>query len=485
MAEQDRTNAAPAPHRDLREWIQQAEALGELRTLRGADSNLEIGTITEIAMNAKQGPAVLFDDIPGFPSGYRLLSNSMGSAKRLALTAGLDPNLSEKELMAAWTEKAHNAKPIPVNYVTSGPVTENVLEGDDIDVLKFPTPFWHEHDGGRYIGTGSVDITVGPDDGVVNLGTYRVMVRDKKSVFFYISPGKHGRIHRDKWFDKKEPMPVIVSVGHDPLIFLAGSLEIPYGINELEWAGAIKGEPIDCIKGKYTGLPFPATAEIVIEGYAHYDKLEPEGPFGEWTGYYASDTRPEPWIEIKAIYHRNNPIILGSPPGKPPTELSYYRAFTRSAMIKEEIEKAGCPDVKGVWLHEAGAARLLLVVSIKQRYPGHAKQAAMLACACHAGNYLGRYVIVVDEDIDETNLDEVMWAVVTRSEPAESIDIIRRCWSGPLDPRIPQGKKGHNSRAIIDATRPWEWKDEYPLVARSSPELHAATMKKWGDKLFR
>lgn len=123
-----------------------------------------------------------------------------------------------------------------------------------------------------------------------------------------------------------------------------------------------------------------------------------------------------------------------------------------------------------------------MVVGVQQRYAGHAKQAALAALSSHPGNYLGRYV-VVDEDIDVTNLEEVMWAVCTRSDPEESIDILRRCWSGPLDPRIPADRKGFNSRAVIDATRPFEWKDRFPPVARFSPELRERVLARWRDAL--
>jgi 4-hydroxy-3-polyprenylbenzoate decarboxylase len=152
-------------------------------------------------------------------------------------------------------------------------------------------------------------------------------------------------------------------------------------------------------------------------------------------------------------------------------------------MIWDELEKVGIPGVTGVWCHEAGGGRLFNIVSIKQAYPGHARQAGHIAAQCHAGAYLGRYVIVVDDDIDPSNTFEVLWAIASRSDPAESIDIIKRAWSGPLDPRIEPGHKGHNSRAIIDACRPFEWMDKFPPVAESSPELRARTLEKWGHLL--
>jgi len=471
-------------YRDLRDWIRKAEEMGEVKTLKQCDWNLEIGAITELVAHRDDGPAVLFDEIKDYPKGYRVLSNSLSSRKRLALTLDLPEGETKMDFVRAWRERYKKIKPIPPKFVKKGPLFENVYKDKDVDLLKFPTPKWHDLDGGRYIGTGSIDITRDPEEGWVNWGTYRVMIHDKDSVGFYISPGKHGRIQREKYISSGKPCKIAMSFGHDPLVFLAGSIEVPYGVPEYEFIGGGGGEPMELIEGEYSGLPFPANAEIVVEGDVVFDQTKVEGPFGEWTGYYASAERPEPFVRIKRLYHRNDPIILGSPPGRPPVELGWYRSYLRSALIWDEMEKAGVPDVKGVWLTVSGGSRLVLVVSIKQRYPGHAKQAAVVASQCHAGAYLGRYVIVVDDDIDPSNTDDVIWAMSSRSDPDTDIDIIRRCWSGPLDPIIQPGKKGFNSRAIIDACRPFEWMKDFPPVAESSKEVLDATAKKWGKILF-
>ena len=471
-------------YRDLRDWIRKVEELGELKTLKKCDWNLEIGAITELVAHRDDGPAVLFDEIKDYPKGYRVLSNSLSSRKRLALTLDLPEGETKMDFVRAWRERYQKIKPIPPKFVKKSPLFENVYKDKDVDLLKFPTPKWHDLDGGRYIGTGSIDITRDPDEGWVNWGTYRVMIHDKDSVGFYISPGKHGRIQREKYIGSGKPCKIAMSFGHDPLVFLAGSIEVPYAVPEYEFIGGVRGEPMELIEGEYSGLPIPANAEIVVEGDVVFDQTKVEGPFGEWTGYYGSAERPEPFVRIKRLYHRNDPIILGSPPGRPPAELGWYRSYLRSALIWDEMEKAGVPDVKGVWLTVSGGSRLVIVVSIKQRYPGHAKQAAVVASQCHAGAYLGRYVIVVDDDIDPSNTDDVIWAMSSRSDPDTDIDIIRRCWSGPLDPIIQPGKKGFNSRAIIDACRPFEWMKDFPPVAESSKEVLDATAKKWGKVLF-
>ena len=458
---------------DLRSWIDQARKLGEVRDVAGATWEEEIGMATELLHLSDSAPAVLFDKIPGYPKGYRVLTNFFGG-KRMNMTLGFPTEFSRVELSNEFNKAFQEAKLMTYEFVKNGPILENVQRGDKVNVLSFPVPFWHENDGGRYIGTGSYDITQDPDEGWVNLGTYRVMVHDEKSVGFYISPGKHGRIHRDKYMARNQPMPVAVVVGNEPLLFLMACNEVPYGISEYEFAGALRGKPYPVIRGEVTGLPIPANAEIVLEGFVDPKKRRREGPFGEWTGYYASDVRDEPVLDIKAIYHRNNPIILGCPPNRPPDELARYRAVIRSGLLKQELEKAGLSGIKAVWAHEAGSSRMLLVIAIEQRYGGHATQVGHVASQCHVGAYAGKYVIVVDDDIDVSNLEEVIWAMLTRSDPATSIDIIHNTWSSALDPRIhPDDKaKGKltNSRAIIDATRPYEWRDRFPMVNMSSPE---------------
>ena len=288
-------------YQDLRDWIQIADEMGELKTLKGCDWNLEIGAITEIVAHKEDGPAVLFEDIKGYPKGYRVLSNSLSSRKRLALTLGLPSGETKMDFVKIWKDNYKKVKPIPPKFVEKSPLFDNVYREGDIDMFKFPTPKWHDKDGGRYIGTGSVDITRDPDEGWVNYGTYRVMIHDKNTVGFYISPGKHGRIQREKYQASGQPFKMAMSFGHDPLTFLAGSIEVPYGIPEYEFIGGIRGEPFEMIEGEYSGLPIPANAEIVIEGDVHFDQPKIEGPFGEWTGYYASAERAEPWVEVKTV----------------------------------------------------------------------------------------------------------------------------------------------------------------------------------------
>jgi len=474
-------------YKDLREWLEKTEEIGQLKKIENASWDLEMGAITELLYREGTGvpPAVLFDQVPGYPDGFSALFGITCSVERMALTLGLPKAQSGIDLVRAYRDRLKDFQPIPPKVVEDGPIFENIDRGDAVNVLKFPVPMMHEQDGGRYIGTACMVITRDPDEGWVNFGAYRVMVQDEKTVAFYISPGKHGNLHRQKYFDRGEPCPVVVCVGQDPLLFLASGNEVNYGLSEYDYAGGFKGEPIEVVLGEYTGLPIPAYAEIALEGEAIFGDVRDEGPFGEWTGYYASAGRPEPVIRVKNVYYRNNPILCCARPGRPPSDYSFSKCVVKSAMIWDELEKAGIPNVQGVWCHEAGGGRMFNIVSIKQSYPGHSRQAGMVTSQCHAGAYLGRFVVVVDEDIDPSNTFDVLWAIASRVEPEQSIEIIRRCWSGPLDPRIPVGSKGFNSRAILDACRPYEWKDKFPAVVESSPSLREETLKKWSHVIFK
>ena len=471
-------------YKDLREWLAEAERLGEVTVVKGLDTEAEIGMASEVVMGSDEANCVVFDDIKGHEPGWRVLVNFFG-ADRKNMTLGFPTDLDKIQLSEAYfAAQLEDLTPIPHKIVETGPVMENVMEGAEVDLSKFPAPVWHPGDGGRYIGTGSYTVTVDPDTGWMNVGTYRVMLHDDKTVGYYMSPGKHGRIHRDKYLDRGERMPTVVVAGGDPMTFLATCTEMPQGVCEYDVVGAMRGEALNVIRGRHTGIPFPADAEIALEGFVDPDDRRIEGPFGEWTGYYGSDTRPEPAMHVEAIYHRNDPIILGCPPQRPPDEMCRYRAITRSAMLRDAIQKAGVPDVAAAWAHEIGNSRLLLAVSIKPRYPGHSKQAGHVAAMCHVGAYAGRYVVVTDDDVDVSDLQELTWAMLTRSDPATSIDIVNDAWSSSVDPRIPpwEKEKGNmtNSRAIIDACRPYHWREQYPVVNAPSPEIAQKARDRFG-----
>lgn len=200
------------------------------------------------AANASPGtaPATLFDKIPGFPDGFRVLSAGMNSSRRAALTLGFPEPSGPMDVVRNFRDRMREKfELIPPRPVDTGPVFENVDRDDEVDLFKFPVPFLHEKDGGRYIGTDDIVIIKDLDSGWVNAATYRVMVHDKRTCGIWMSPGKHGRIIREKYFARGKPCPVAISCGHDPLLFMAANQEIDFATDELAYAGRHRGFPFE------------------------------------------------------------------------------------------------------------------------------------------------------------------------------------------------------------------------------------------------
>jgi UbiD family decarboxylase len=470
---------------DLRTWLAEVEKLGEVKHVRGADWNLELGAISELNVKKDAPPALLFDDIKDYPKGFRVLTCSTSSAARLASILRLGVERTHHGLVEALRGKPAQwqaaAGRFPASVVKTGPALEHVDR--EVDVFKFPAPLWHELDGGRYIGTGCSVVTRDYETDWINVGTYRVQALDRNHVALDMVPGKHGRIHYEKHKAAGKRFPVAIVCGADPLAYLISGIEVPFGMCEYNYIGAILGEPVAVVNGELTALPFPAAAEIVLEGFVEPNDERTEGPFGEFHGYYPGKEGIAPVVTVQRAYYRSDPILMGSPPAKPPNDYSYSKAVMRSALLHDALVAAGVPDVRAVWAHEIGGARMFNVVAIKQRYAGHARQAGHILSQCGVGAYMSRYSVVVDDDIDPANLQEVMWAVATRTDPAIDIDIIERGMGSKNDPMFVAYRYDapYSSKAVIDACRPWDHLHDFPLVAEASKELQAKIRAKWKD----
>src|SRR5438067_12984721 len=243
---------------------------------------------------------------------------------------------------------------IQAKVVKTGPIFDNVLEGDNVDVLKLPVPIHHQADTHRYVGTADMCITKDPDADWYNFGAYRCEVYDGQTIGCQITEGKHGRIHRDKYFERGQSCKVVVLVGQDPLLFMLAASPLPEGISELDFAGGLRGEPVDVVRGPYTGFPIPAQAEIAIEAEAAPGMVREEGPFGEWMGYYSDDTVARPYLDIKTILHRSDPILTCAPQHKPAEETGLLKGIAGAAQSGRAREACGFPDVLVVWIHETG-----------------------------------------------------------------------------------------------------------------------------------
>src|SRR5437773_5156506 len=174
MAKPLKAQAPDSRLRDVRERLAQVDSRGEPKRVTGANSEEDIGAITEMLDHTEGSPCVLFDEIPNFELGYRVLVNSMGSIKRQAVTLGLDPaEASHDRLLQFWRERLKGFTPIPPVVVKRGAVQENILRDGDVDLTQFPAPIWHPGDGGRFIATAAFNIMRDPDTGSINVATYR------------------------------------------------------------------------------------------------------------------------------------------------------------------------------------------------------------------------------------------------------------------------------------------------------------------------
>jgi UbiD family decarboxylase len=468
---------------DLREFLRIAEQQGYLQVIEGADPNLEMGAIYELSLEHLHPPVLLFKGMKDCDSAARIIMNVRTSK---FMVGNLD--LEAIKRLRQKRKDGKSVDPIPPRWVDDGPIFENIVKDQDIDIFRFPAPVWHAEDGGPYLGTECLVITKDPDSDWINIGTYRTEMHDKRTVTVFMEPGKHGNQIRRKYWERGQACPMVVCFGQAPVLGGVARVAYPPGVSEFAIAGGQLGRPIDVVAGKLTGLPIPADAEMAFEGEVPSPEIETrlEGPFGEWPGYYTSGQRPEPVLQVNAVYHRNEPIIIGQPPVRP-TLPGRHTHIAGAAAIWDSLEAAGVPGIQAVWKMPAGGSRFVNVIAIKQLHPGHAKMVGLVATGCGPAAFMGRMTIIVDDDIDVTNPAEVMWALSTRWDPKTQTDTIDGCWSGYLDPTISPAQRltgdMTNSRIIMYAVRPYHWKDEFPKVNAVSPEYAEAIRRKWESKL--
>ena len=386
-----------------------------------------------------------------------------------------------------------HAEPIPSEYVSDGPVLENVLMDNQVDILAFPAPKWHGDDGGQYIGTECMVIAQDPDNGWVNAGTYRVSVRDKRTLSIFIEPGKHADTIRKKWWARGEHCPMVVTVGQAPALGAAAAATAAGERQRVrrrrradrpaDQAGQgprhRRAVPERC-RARLRGLH--ALARGTDDGRGAVRRMAGLLRLVRARSRCCRSRRSIIATTRSSARRRRRGRSIRAPISAPPAP-----ALIRAASLWDDLEAAGVPGIKGVWKMPGGGSRFINVIAIEQMHAGHAKMAGLVAAGCGSSTYLGRIIIIVDDDIDITNPAEVMWAVGTRWDPKTATDIIDGVWTGYIDPMLlPERRaKGDltNSRIIIYAVRPYAWKDEFPKVNAVDPAYAAEVARKWAGKL--
>ena len=490
MAEANRPEpAAGRPIQDLREWLDRAEGINELIQIdKPVDRDEEMSAITYLVAKQDPSPAILFDNPKGYedsPIGARMLWNILGpSSKRIALTIEEPPETPTLELIRRLKEKMKDRIPPREVPATEAPVFENTLAGADIDLEQLPIPRHWPLDGGRYAGTADAVFTRDPDSGYLNIGTYRMMLQGKDQVGLYLSPGKDARLHITRSWEQGKPVAVAAAWGIDPLFMLVGSQTFPKNVSEYEFAGGIKGEAIPVVRAQTSDLLLPANAELVVEGVINLNSVKTEGPFGEFPGYYGRPEAGCPLVDITRVHYRSNPVLTNAIMADYPScEQSGFFAVIRSARIWDDMDKLGIPGVQGVYAHPAGAGGFgMTVISLEQRYAGHAAQCLALAAQVPGGAYFTKWIIAVDEDIDPTDMDQVIWAMSSRCHPIEDIDILRNTWSTWLDPtQNPPEKRPYGSKALINACKEHRYLPVFSKRTALSREMYDQVAQRWKE----
>lgn len=474
---------------DLRRWLDQVEEAGSLqRVEEEVDWDEEMAAITYVSHKKEGAPALLFENVKDYPSGHRVLFNIFSSSTtRLGLTMGEGPDLTEQELIQkARSKLTSKAEPISVEQ-DQAPVFQNTDRGEDIDLRKFPVPKMWPGDGGRFIGTADLTITRNPDTGKLNMGTYRQMIHSENKTGLFTSPGKDLRLHMKKQWERGEPLEVVAVYGVLPELYLASQLTFGEDQSELEYAGGIRGSPIEVTEGEITDLPIPANAEIAVEGKLYPGEQKMEGPFGEFTGYYGRPKEPAEVHTVERVHHRDDPILtcalMADYPG---CDINLTYSVGRSARIWNDLDSLGVPGIEGVYTHPAGASGMsMTVVSVDQQYAGHASQVAALAAQCPGGAYYSKFIVVVDDDVNPADTDQVIWAMATRWDAEEHTDTLTDTWSTPLDPaRNPEEERPSGSKLLVNAAKEYKYIDEFPERTAIREEAYEAVVDRWDELDF-
>ncbi|HXZ29658.1 MAG TPA: phenylphosphate carboxylase subunit beta [Dehalococcoidia bacterium] len=473
--------------KDLRDFIDECDRKGALKRIKAeVDWDLELSHISKLNEAKGGGQALLFENVKGYEE-VSVLSSALTTEKRLAIALGMPDHYSLIQLAKEWVNLTSKAR-IPPREVSDGPVMENVVEGDKVDLFSLPSPRFAPLDGGRYIGTAVSLVTKDADTGWTNLGTYRMQLIDKNRSAIQIHHGKHSDLMLDRYRELKQPMPAAAIIGEAPVLFLMSSTTAPWGTSEYDLAGALQGAPIEVIKSNRTGLWIPATAEIVLEGEINPDRSTyvQEGPFGEYTGYYSAKGGKEylePVLQVKRILHRSRPIFWVTTTGQPINDIHMFGALQITASIWSDLRDMKIPGIESVYSLPEGCGRLTVVVSVKQRYPGHSTQVGHAVAGSTSGHYRLKNIIIVDDDIPADDVQKVLWAISTRLEAKRGVHVLQGTRGGPLDPAVYIEERDIASKLILDATIPFHW-DRKPLLTRMDEETLKKVKMRWAEYGF-
>ncbi|MFG1490319.1 4-hydroxy-3-polyprenylbenzoate decarboxylase, partial [Oceanospirillum sp. HFRX-1_2] len=451
-------------YKDLREFIDQLEAMGELKRISTpVDPNLEMTEICDRTLRA-EGPALLFEN----PVGYDMpvLGNLFGTPRRVALGMGEDNVTALRDVgkLLAYLKEPEPPKgfkdaieklPVFKKVLNMGPkkvrnpaCQDVVIEGDDVDLYKLPIQTCWPGDAGPLV-TWPLVITKGPHKERQNLGIYRQQLIGKNKLIMRWLSHRGGALDFREWQQTHpgEPFPVAVALGADPATILGAVTPVPDTLSEYAFAGLLRGSKTELGKCIGNDLQVPANAEIILEGYIYPDELAPEGPFGDHTGYY-NEVESFPVFTVERITYRKDPIYHSTYTGRPPDEPAVLGVALNEVFVP--ILQKQFPEIVDFYLPPEGCSYRMAVVSMKKQYPGHAKRVMMGVWSFLRQFMYTKFVIVTDDDINVRDWKDVIWAITTRMDPARDTTMIENTPIDYLDFASPIPRLG--SKMGMDAT---------------------------------
>jgi 4-hydroxy-3-polyprenylbenzoate decarboxylase len=451
---------------DLREFISQLEARGELKRIAAEVSpRLEMTEICDRVLRAG-GPALLFER----PKGHDIpvLANLFGSVGRIAAAMGLSDvkDLKEVGKLLAYLKEPEPPKGLAdlwekfplfrqvLNMApkerSSGPCQEIVREGKDVDLARLPVQTCWPQDAGPLI-TWGLTVTRGPAKPRQNLGIYRQQVIGPNRLIMRWLAHRGGALdYRDHIGVSKAPFPVAVALGADPATMLAAVTPVPDSLGEYQFAGLLRGARTEVVKCLASDLQVPASAEMVLEGVIHPGDTALEGPHGDHTGYY-NEAETFPVLTVERITTRRSPIYHSTYTGKPPDEPAMLGVALNEVFVPLLTKQF--PEIVDFYLPPEGCSYRLAVVSMKKQYPGHAKRVMFGIWSFLRQFMYTKFIVVCDDDVDIRNWKEVVWAMTTRVDPARDTLIVERTPIDYLDFASPVA--GLGSKMGLDATNKW------------------------------
>ncbi|MEE4246911.1 MAG: 4-hydroxy-3-polyprenylbenzoate decarboxylase [Kangiellaceae bacterium] len=482
-------------YRDLRDFIEQLEAQGELKRIsQPVDPNLEMTEIADRTLRAG-GPALLFENPVG--SDIPVLANLFGTEKRVAMGMGQDDVEALREIgeLLAFLKQPEPPKgikeawsqlPIFKQVLNMGPkkvskaaCQANIIEADDVDLSKLPIQTCWPGDAGPLITWGLV-ITKGPNQSRQNLGIYRQQVIGNNKLIMRWLSHRGGALDFKEWQQQHpgEPFPISVALGADPATILGAVTPVPDNLSEYAFAGLLRGSKTELVKSKTNDLQVPASAEFVLEGFIYPNETAPEGPFGDHTGYY-NEVDEFPVFTVEKITHRNNPIYHSTYTGRPPDEPAILGVALNEVFVP--ILKKQFPEIVDFYLPPEGCSYRMAVVTMKKQYPGHAKRVMMGVWSFLRQFMYTKFIIVTDDDVNARDWQDVIWAMTTRVDPIRDTTMVDHTPIDYLDFASPVS--GLGSKMGIDATNklPGETDREWGEVITMSPEVKSKVDTIWAE----